>query len=474
MRNCHGHGGIGKPEGGIEPPAITWAELTKPRSVSHPTRRPRPAYTRALLGRAITMGLDAGGRALDVAMPRYRLMHGDLADLIAYLERLGTERDPGISETALRIGVHLPPSRLPDLRRAVREPLAAFFDDLNRAGGLYGRRIEAVFDEAPDVPGGEATTDAAFVASPDVFVHVAPFIAGAELTVVETAAKFRIPLISPLTLYPQTGFPLNRYVFYVYSGVDEQAAVLAKFAAGRQPTLTAAILSSSEPHIVGILPAVEQAFRDVNFELISTPRLSNGAIDLRDVMGQLSSRRVAVLLLLVAGRRADEVLAAADRADWHPIVLIPGPLAGRQLFDAPPGFASRIFLSFPILPTASGRDRPGLHDRLSARYRLPDVHKATQVEVLSAAAILVEGLRLAGRDVNRETLVERLEGLYGFADGLDRPVIFGPNRRVGSPGAHVVAVDLRNKTLVPVGDWIEPGADPQSSGRAETGRAREQ
>jgi ABC-type branched-subunit amino acid transport system substrate-binding protein len=461
--NCHGHGGIGKPEGGIEPPAITWAELIKPRGASHPSGRPRPAYNQAGLGRAIAMGLDPGGRVLDVAMPRYRFTHSDLADLIAYLRRLGTEHDGGISETALRVGVRLPPRWLPDLRRAVREPLTAFFDDVNGAGGLYGRRIEVVFEEPPDAPSGGGRPDTDSWGHGDVFVYVAPFIAGAEAVAVEAAARSRVPLIGPLTLYPQTGFPLNRYVFYVYSGVDEQAAVLAKFAAGWQRSVprTAAILSSDEPYIARILPAVEQAFRDSKLELVETPPLSSGAVDLRDVVGRISSRRVAVVLVLDADLRADELLAAADRADWHPLVLIPGPLAGRQLFEAPSGFAGRIFLSFPVLPTASRRDGPGLHDRLAARYRLPEGHKATQLEVLSAAAILVEGLKRAGRDVSREELGQRLEGLYQFADGLDRPVTYGPSRRIGSPGAYVVGVDLRNKTLVPVGDWIEPGADPR-------------
>jgi ABC-type branched-subunit amino acid transport system substrate-binding protein len=461
--NCHGQDGIGKPEGGIEPPAITWAELTKARGPSHPSGRPRPAYDQIGLGRAITMGRDAGGRAMDVAMPRYRLGHADLADLLAYLGRLGTERDPGISETALRVGVRLPPGRLPDLRRAVREPLTAYFDDVNRAGGLYGRRIELVFDESPDISGGGGGPQADLAGRRDVFAHVATFIAGAEVEAIEAVARSRVPLIGPLTLYPQTGFPLNRYVFYVYSGVDEQAAVLARFAAGRQPlpSRTAAILSSDEPQIARILPAVQQAFRDLKLELVDAPTLTTGAVDFRDVVGRLSSRGVAVVLILDAARRADEVLAAAEQADWHPIVLIPGPLAGRRLFEASPGFAGRIFLSFPVLPAAPQRDRPGLYGRLSERYRLPDGHKATQMEVLSAAAIFVEGLKRAGREVSRESLVERLEGLYEFTDGLDRPVTYGPNRRIGCPGSYVVGVDLRNKTLVPIGEWIEPGAEPR-------------
>jgi ABC-type branched-subunit amino acid transport system substrate-binding protein len=459
--NCHGHEGIGKPEGGIEPPVITWKELTRPRGVSHPSGRPRPAYTRLELGRAITIGLDPGGRPLDIGMPRYRLTHSDLADLLAYLQRLGTELDPGLRETTLRVGVLLPPRRLEDLQRAVQEPLTAFFEEVNRAGGFYGRQIEVIFEASPDLPSGGGRPDADYIGRGDVFAYIAPYIAGAEVEAAEAAARSRAPLIGPLTLYPQTGFPLNRYVFYVYSGVDEQAAVLAKFAAGRQPSppLSAAIFSSDEPHVKSILPAVERALRDLKVELVGTPALSIGAVDFHAFVGRLASRHVSVVLVLDAGRRVDELLAAADRANWHPLVLIPGPLAGRQLFEAPPGFAGRIYLSFPILPTASGRYGPVLRDRLAARHRLPAGHKATQLQVLSAAAIFVEGLKRAGRDVSREQLVERLEGLYEFTDGLDRPVTYGPNRRVGSPGAYVLGVDLRQKTLVSVGDWIEPRTD---------------
>jgi hypothetical protein len=81
------------------------------------------------------------------------------------------------------------------------------------------------------------------------------------------------------------------------------------------------------------------------------------------------------------------------------------------------------------------------------------------LEVLSAAVILTEGLNRAGRDISREELVERLQGLYKFTKDLDQPVAYGPNRRIGFPGAYVVGVDLRNKTLVQVGDWVSPGSD---------------
>ena len=92
------------------------------------------------------MGLDSAGKPLDRAMPRYRMTHGDLADLVAYLMVIGRESDPGLSADRIRIGVIVAPSRLfPEMGLAVRAALTAFVSEINRAGGVYQREIELCF-----------------------------------------------------------------------------------------------------------------------------------------------------------------------------------------------------------------------------------------------------------------------------------------------------------------------------------------
>src|SRR5258708_1021333 len=107
---CHGLDGRGRPEGGITPSDLTWEALTRPYEVGQPGSRRHPAYDRRTLKRAITLGIDAGGSPLQQAMPRYRLTQDQAAALIAYLERLGHEIEPGVTAASLRIGVLLPPS----------------------------------------------------------------------------------------------------------------------------------------------------------------------------------------------------------------------------------------------------------------------------------------------------------------------------------------------------------------------------
>jgi hypothetical protein len=70
--------------------------------------------------------------------------------------------------------------------------------------------------------------------------------------------------------------------------------------------------------------------------------------------------------------------------------------------------------------------------------------------------LFVEGLRRAGRDLSRTRLVEGIEKLYGFETGVTPPLTYGPNRRVGALGAHIVVVDFGNRQYVPLG-WFDAG-----------------
>ena len=95
--NCHGVDGRGNPEAGVDPLNLTWEALTNSHGLVRPDGRWRPAYTERGVESAIRRGLDSAGNKLWIVMPRYQISKEDLADLIVYLKRLGTDKDPRIS-----------------------------------------------------------------------------------------------------------------------------------------------------------------------------------------------------------------------------------------------------------------------------------------------------------------------------------------------------------------------------------------
>lgn len=453
--NCHGLDGRGIPEGGIIPSNLTWEALTKPYGVTHASGRKHPPYTERGLELAITRGVDPAGNKLPVVMPRYQMAGADLADLIAYLKRLGKDRDPGISENKIVIGTVVPTKgALSEMGQAIKAVTTAFFDEVNSQGGIYNRRFEFRFVETGDTPADTRARVERFLKDEQVFAMTGAFTIGADKELVTLMEQREVPLIGPLTLYPQIGFPLNRRVFYLFSGLDGQARVLLDFAVRKQPGKTSdiAIVSpQSEQHTSLIEAVKDQAKKDgrnaVETFLYATP-------DVAGIVPKIQQKGRDTILFLGTGDAALAFMREAERLRWSPTLYLLSSNAGREVFDAPLSFNHKIFISFPTSP--ADQTAQGIREfrALAEKYKLPAQHLVAQLSSYSAAKVLVEGLKRAGQDVSREKLIAALESLNHFETGLTPAITYGPNRRIGATGAYVVSIDLEKRQFVPTSEWI--------------------
>ena len=228
--NCHGADGRGRPEGGAFPSSIRWTELSKPYPVPMPSGRTRPPYSAPLLERAVASGIDPSGAPLGSAMPRYRLSPGAAADLIAYLKELDAAEEPGVGTDRITLGVMLPPERSGSAAGlAIRETLLAAFDEVNRTGGIYGRRLECRFATAPEQ--GLVGAWESFLAQEKPFAVLGSYLEGVETEVSKLIERERIPFIQSLPSSSRAPAQTGRYLFHLVAGWETQCAALARFAA---------------------------------------------------------------------------------------------------------------------------------------------------------------------------------------------------------------------------------------------------
>lgn len=454
--NCHGSRGEGSKEGGLQPPPLDWATLTKARR-SALTGRERPPYTEAMLARAISAGVDSGGGRLHPGMPQYKMSAGQMSDLIAYLKRVGKDQDPGVTETSIRIGTVLPTSGpLAEAGRAVKTMLAAYFDEVNQQGGIYNRKIELQVVNQSEAAGAARANVERFLQDQQVFAMAGAFIAGADKEIASLLEEKEVPVIGPYTLNPQTGFPLNRQVFYLFPGLKEQAQALAIFAAQnlKAQQTRSAIVYPDSPASSEIAGAVEAQSKEIGWDAVTKLKYARGEFGGGRLARELKQAGASVVLFLGSGAEASELAKEAARLNWTANILLPGALAGRESFGELPGFKGKFFLSFPTLPSDQTEVGVAQFRALVAKHNLPAQHVASQLWAYVAAKVLVEGLKLAGKDLTREKLIAALEGLYEFETGLTARVTFGQNRRVGALGAYVVAIDPEKKEFIPTGRWV--------------------
>jgi ABC-type branched-subunit amino acid transport system substrate-binding protein len=456
--NCHALDGEGKPEGGVVPSNLTWEALTKPYGVTHASGRTHPPYTERALELAITRGLDPAGNHLMNIMPRYQMAREDMADLIAYLKQLGKTSAPGVTETSITIGTLVPTSgELAGAGQVIQAVTKALFEEVNSRGGIYNRKLELKVAETATTPATSSEKTRRFIQEQQVFALTGAFIAGADKEMAGLASDLQVPLVGPLTLYPQTGYPLNRYVFYLLSGVEQQARALVKFAAQRSMDQKAGslLLYAEGGASAGVMEAIKDQCQKSPCGPLQTYGYQSAQFDAPAWAKRLSQTGSQTVYFSGTGADALKLMQEADKLSWSPSLYLTMTAVGQEMFNAPQSFNGKIFLPFPTSPndqTAAGIEE---FRTLAARYKLPDHHLVMQLSAYSAAKILVEGLKRAGRELSREKLVEALEGLDGYATGLVPPVTYGPNRRIGAMGAYVVTLDLEKRQFMPASSWVE-------------------
>jgi ABC-type branched-subunit amino acid transport system substrate-binding protein len=450
---CHGLDGRGKPEGGVNPSNVTWEFLTKPYGLKHASGRQHPPYTERALELAITRGIDPGGNKLLQAMPRYVMSREDLADLVAYLQLVGQERAPGVTDNRIVIGTLVPSSGyLVDMGQVVTAATKAVFAEINSQGGIYGRQLELQVIETPE---GAAATRAKLeplLKAQQVFAMSGAIIANTEKEIIPLFSENETPLIGPISFFPQTGFPLNRQVFYVSPGLDDLARGLINFIAEKPEFKNSrrAVIALRGELYSDVIEAIKKKHAPNSLTVLE---YSAGGFDMVETIKQ--TRQADVIFFMGAAVDALDFMREADKLNWFPAILVPGGIIASGVFEAPNGFDRKLFFSVPTAPQHQTVEGMKEYLALVAKYKLPPYLRVSQASAIVAARILVEGLKRVGKDVSRERLIQELEKLHSYPTGLTPSLTYGPNRRRGATGAHIVTVDLKEKRLVPVVDWID-------------------
>lgn len=433
--NCHGADGLGRPEGGVRPPELSWSRLTSTYGQQQINGRTYPAYTESTLARAVQEGRDPANNHLDPAMPRFVLSMNDQRNLTAYLKRLADDRDPGLSPDSLHLGTLLPSTGpLREEGATVASVLRGSVARINEAGGIHGRQLRlTILDPGPDRASAEQALNQ-LIEQEQVFALIAPLVPALDTELASRLDQAGVPLIGPLS--SQGSVQISRQIFEPLPGLREQMIALANYAAAslrvlQGPTL---IAYPDEPGQRQAAQKLAEYLQDNAWQKVRLQAYQSAQDDL-----PLGSRSVFYLGSSGGFSRLAERLQTAGQVPY--LFAASNQVAG-DLLQVPSGFSRRVFLAYPFVPSDWTQAGRMALTQLRERQRLGGEHAVLQVGAYSSMMLLSEGMKQAGRDASREKLVSALENLHDFDTGLTPLISFGPGRRLGLSGAHVVTVDL--------------------------------
>ena len=452
---CHGNRGEGRTEGGVTAGNMSWSHLTKPYGHTDEGGRKHQAFSESTFVRTMTAGLDPAGNKLAVAMPTYRMPQEDMTNLIAYLKRIETDNDPGVTDTTIVLGTVLPDkAALSGLSQSMGDVLQAYFAEINSHGGIYNRKIEL------RVMYGDTTSTVTnikhLIDDDQVFAIVSGLTAGAEDGVAGVTQEKEVPFVGPSTLLPQRGLPLNRYIFYLLPGLREQGRALVTFAAKKTDRVKAqvAIVAPDVGFNRSIAAAVEEQAK-LRWGSVTPVYYASERFSAAEFVNESGKKGIDTVFFLGSGPEANAVLREAEAVNWTPQFYLLGSLVGRNVADTVSvRMKDKVFFAFPTVPADVSAAGAAEYSGLLQRNKLNSTHAAAQASAIAAASILVHALELCGKDLSRERLITTLEGLYEYDTGLMPKITFGPNRRIGALGAYIVTIDPEKKLFPASAEWI--------------------
>lgn len=299
----------------------------------------------------------------------------------------------------------------------------AYLDGVNASGGVDGRRIQLVakLDDATD-PATDVAMARALVERYHVFAVLpvaTPVFAGGTYLAAQRMPTFGYD-INPQwaagpTMFGQDGSYLNP------AAIDVAGPFLAKQLGVKRVAVLAYAVTQSAQCAQG----QAASYRKFGFQVVYVD--SSIPLGVSDVGADVARMRAAKTQLVTTCMDPSGSAAVAtglDRAGFHPAQYWINGYDDASLAQYRRQYEG-VYLSTDFLPFQEASTSPGLSRFLTQMHR-----RFPQVAVGEAAlagwidaAMLVKGLRMAGRHLTRARLVAAVNSLTHFtADGIEAPV----------------------------------------------------
>lgn len=367
------------------------------------------------------------------------------------------EEVPGVTDTAIRVGMITDlTGPLAFVGQEASAGARLYLDHINAGGGVHGRKIELIVEDDGYQPPRTIAAFRKLVDQDRVFCFAGNMGTSTTTATFPFIERERIPLIAPGTFASAMHTPPKQYLFAKDPSYNIQAWIIAKYIleVEKADAPRLAVLYQDDDYGQDGLRGLREAAEHYGLPIVAEESYKKGAVDFSTQVLNLRKADPTHVVLWAVYREAAAVLKEARMADWHPQFIGGLPVADDKTLELA-GADAEGLLALQSIDLQSQDEPMKQYRELVSKYT-PD-HRLSFYHALGfeSAQALVEGLERAGRELNRENLVEAMESFKEWNGSIGPPLTYGPGLRGGqNTSAFMVRADVANKTFVRATDWI--------------------
>jgi ABC-type branched-subunit amino acid transport system substrate-binding protein len=290
----------------------------------------------------------------------------------------------------------------------MRNGAKAYFDHVNNLGGVHGRKIELITLDDGYEPTRTAPNTKKLIEEHRVFAlfgYVGTPTSAAALPIFTEA---KVPFFGPFTGAELLRQPFNRYIFNVRASYyDETDKIVEQVVSTGGKNI--AVFYQNDAYGQAGLKGVELAMQKRNLKIAALGTVERNTVDVKAAVGAINAASPDAVVMISAYKSCAEFIRQMKRAGsgttFYNVSFVGSKALADELGKEGLGVAISQVVPFPWSPSVPVVKE---YQQLSAKAGLKD-YNFSAVEGFVAAKIFVEGLKRAGRELNREKFIDALE-----------------------------------------------------------------
>jgi branched-chain amino acid transport system substrate-binding protein len=354
--------------------------------------------------------------------------------------------EPGVTATTIVIGQSAAFSGpASELGTEMRAGAVAYFQAVNAAGGINGRKIELRWlDDGYEPDRAAANTkklidDGVFL----LFGYVGTPTSNASKPIFTAA---RVPFVGPFTGAESLRNPLNRYIFNIRASYYDETDKIVSQLVGQTLDRIAVFYQNDDYGKAG-LAGVERAMQRRNLKIVATGTVERNTVDVAAAVKSIGSVDPQGVVMISAYKSCAAFIKAMRAAGHSPQFMNVSFVGSKALAHeaGPAGRGVGISQVVPFPWNISARVVKDYQQLLEASTGKQNF-SFTSLEGFIAAKVLVEGLRRTGSDLTRERFIAAMEQIRDFDVG-GFVVSFTPTDHSGSKFVELTVIGKDERFL---------------------------
>ena len=317
------------------------------------------------------------------------------------------------------------------------------FDEANASGGVHGRRIRFVVEDAGyQVPRAIQAANK-LIHRDEVFAMVLALGTPTNNAVLEEQISAGVPNLFPLTGARSMAEPFHRLKFTARGTYYDEMRSAVRYFHDKMGKRNFCALYHDSEYGLEILEAVQDQLLEMDLPLVEDSAHVPTETEFTAAVLKLKRAGCEVVLMGTVHRDTILVLEAARKMDWQEVAWVGNNAAFAQVIadqesGSGEGYYCFVHMARLYEDSIEDDDVRAWWDRYVERFGTEPGIAA--MEGYRNADLVVEALERAGRDLTRDGLIAAIESIQGYRDIFGHSVSFSEDNHNGVRGAVLTQV----------------------------------